>query len=801
MAGTTEIQNDCFLEYANKEVVDIISKLSVTQFSQINEKFYNEPQGEENPDRKCQFKMIRQVCLELKANNYVIKTTYSRRGSDKKVGRRYADKRSLQYFWAVYRNALVSSECIDIDMKNAHPSIILKICKDNKIKCPNLKKYVTEKDSCIDDFIDDDKLDDYFDDPRTFIKIDMFISSINSEKEKITFFHSNHRNAKKKITNKFFLKFDKEMKCIQKAFINLFPEEYKLMKKEKSGNVGGRLMSYIATKYEDILLQMVLNEIKRPAVLMYDGFLIHKEQVPDVNALISQCNRITDGWVKWSEKTIDDDIIPYLKKLDVSKEVFSIIESTTLDIAVELLKTVYDGKIVNCKNEIYFKGKAGWVSNMKQLKRDLMDEITEKSKIDCHILKKDGDIVYLGDSIDWCHQVVEWLISKVPKNDNLINEIWDQTLYKLHFNNGVYNFKDDSFIKPDYNTFIIINRDFNREKNDVIRKQIYDLIIDPIFSIRDTNETENSDPELREKRELYTLERKQLRDFALKKLARVMCGHIEDKQWLAFQGARNCGKGAISDLMKLTFEDYVGSSNAENFLLNNRNEEEAKANSFMHDFQFIRLAICNEVSLKQHGATVFDGNKIKKAHSGGDFIEMRQLYKEKTNCRFQATVLFNLNDMPQCKPSDCLEKCLLFELNSKFIKPGEKKPFSNIDYFEANDWIKTDFIKQADVQNEWFLILLDAYKTDCKYPARILEEQIDDRDVDDMEAVFKMFDIGGGSACILTFTEIKDLLANKKVVFTFAKVKKMLLGKGCVAGKSGDDRLLKNVSLKNTSVS
>jgi hypothetical protein len=68
-----------------------------------------------------------------------------------------------------------------------------------------------------------------------------------------------------------------------------------------------------------------------------------------------------------------------------------------------------------------------------------------------------------------------------------------------------------------------------------------------------------------------------------------------------------------------------------------------------------------------------------------------------------------------------------------------------------------------------------------------------------MEAVFNMFTIGGGSACILTFTEIKEILADKKIVFTFAKVKKMLIGKGCVAGKIRNDRLLKNVSLKITS--
>ena len=778
-----------FLEYGDKEVVDILCKLSITQFNEINEKFYNKSQ-EDEPDRAKQYRMIQNLCREFKSNNYTIKTKYSRREPNLTEGRRYANtgENSLQRIWAVYRNAIVSSKCIDIDMKNAHPSIFLKLCKDKNIPCPKLKKYVKERNRIVDNFIVGENLNSIIENANTYVKISVFIKSINYDKPVINYsgYHHNHPISKKTIKNKFFLDFDKEMKRIQKAFISHFPKEYATITKfKKNDNDGGRLMSYIGTKYEDILLEKVLCKIKSPAVLMYDGFLIHKEAVTDIDDFISKCDEITKGWVSWSQKPIKDEIITLLKELDISDHKCNIIETTTLAVANQLLKEVYNGKLVNCKDELYFKSNYGWVSNMKALERQLKHEITE---LDCHIQKKDGDIVFIGDSLAWCKQIVEWLISKAPKNDNLINDIWEQTTHKLHFNNGVYNFKDGSFNLPDYNTFIKIDRDFNPEGNEDIRNQIYKRILDPIFSITPTSDSE----------------RTELRDFCLKKFARIMCGHIEDKEWLGFLGSRNCGKGVISDLMKLTFENYVGSSNAENFLLNNRNEEEAKANSFMHDFQFKRLIVCNEVSLKAYGATIFDGNKIKKAHSGGDFIEMRQLYKEKTNCRFQATVLFNLNDMPQFKPSDCLEKCLQFELNSKFVKPDEKKqwvdgkkPFSNIEYIDADDWIKTHFIKQPEVQNEWFLILLDAYKTNCVFPENLRAIQIEDRDVDDINDVLKLFEITRNVTDTVTHAELKTVLRDKKVIFTFAKIKKLLVGKGCECGKNKKDRFLTGILIKS----
>lgn len=774
------------VEHSNPQITDILARMSYKQFIEVCEKFYNKDDDMEADnteyDHSAQFEMIRKLCRDLKANNYRITTQYNRRG--RKEGRKYAVGNSLQRIWAVFRNALISTEMIDVDQINSHPSIFLALCLHHKIPCKQLKKYVEDRQDIITEFIDAEDLTSFVDDPAKYLKTNLYISAINDEREKTTF---PKHNRKKKITFKTFLEFDKEIKTIQKRFIDIFPVEFNIIKKKENRNLGGRLMSYIGQKYEDKLLQQVYESGIIPCVNMYDGFLISKKD-NNQDDLIRKCDQAMkkeiDGIsfqnVKWSIKPIKDDVVPFLKSMDVSNEnIITIIKSTNLEVAVDLLKGAYRNKLFACNGIFYFKSERGWLQNNKTIENQIINEITE---MDCHIKNEKTGDKFIGDSRAWCEEIVKWLFSKCPVNDNLINELWEQTKGKLYFKNGYYDFNTSSFEKNDMNSFINISRELSMKSNPDIRKQIYEKVLDPIFSIENDDNTE----------------RIQLRDFYLKTIARIMAGCIEDKNWLAGTGERNCGKGLLSDLLKFTFEEYVGSTNAENFLLNNRNEEEAKANSFMFDFQFKRAIICNEVSQKERGRTVFDGNKIKKAHSGGDFVEMRQLYQNKINVRFQSTVMFNLNDLPDINPTDANEKRLLFDFNSKFIKPNEKKPFSNISYMDADDSIKTHFIKLDEVQNEYALILIEAFSNNATYPKRLIEEQEADCEEDNIESFLKMFTITKDGTDVVSNKDVKDLLKKEKSMFTFSKVKKMLIGKGCKEGKSGSTRLLRYLIINTT---
>lgn len=753
-----------FIEIANKEVVDMLCQLTLKQFIELCEQFYvdEEEDQDEKYDHQQQFNIIRGLCVEFKANNYKIKTEYNRR--ERREGRQYAVNNSLQRIWKPFRNALCNGLYIDIDQINSHPCIILALCKQNNIFCKQLEYYINNRNEVIEDIIETEALREHVpSNPRAYVKT-MILKSINSSwirKE------LNLNDKKRTIKNVFYKSFDSEMKQIQSQLTFIFKDELAIVKEKSKENVNGRLISYLGCKYEDILLERLFKHGIIPNVKMYDGFLIAKDNIPNVEKMIEKCNQLTaDFNIKWDEKSIDDDLTPVLKSLDYSNSTeICIIENTTLNIAFELLKTHYDDKLALCNGVNYFKSERGWLHNDNMIKSQLLSEIT---RLDISIVKGKGKkavITFIGDSLKESEDVVRWLMTHRPVNDDLINDLWEYTQNKLYFKNVYYDFKTHKTEPNDNNSFVSVNRDLNMKSDPELRAEIYRRIFNPIFTIND---------------EKVDLERVQLRDCWLRKTARNMGGFIEDKEFSIMTGQRNCGKGVLADLLSNTFGNgYVVASNAENFMIKSTQDEEAKANSFMMDFEFCRIAITNEMSKGLSCKSVLDGNKIKKVHSGGDKIVGRRLYQETRTFRIQGVVYMFMNDEPTSNPSDAMDKCQVYDFNSKFIKQGEKKEFSNITYLDADEDIKSVFVRDKAVHNEFVLMLLDAFHNKAEYPARLKEENDNDND-DDITNTLKLFEFTGNIQDKVSISSIKDILAFNKVVFAWKKVKKMLIGKGAV---------------------
>jgi hypothetical protein len=68
------------------------------------------------------------------------------------LARMYAEKGlSLQMFPKDIRNALANGLYFDIDMKNAHPTILLEICQDMNWTCDHLEHYVQNRDTVLEE--------------------------------------------------------------------------------------------------------------------------------------------------------------------------------------------------------------------------------------------------------------------------------------------------------------------------------------------------------------------------------------------------------------------------------------------------------------------------------------------------------------------------------------------------------------------------------------------------------------------------------------------------------------------------
>ncbi len=85
-----------------------------------------------------------------KIDNGFVKVDYhfSKKLEDK--GRLYADKSlSLQNFKKEIRHYLAREEYLDIDMVNAHPTIIYQYCKKHNIECRYLEYYVNNREDLL----------------------------------------------------------------------------------------------------------------------------------------------------------------------------------------------------------------------------------------------------------------------------------------------------------------------------------------------------------------------------------------------------------------------------------------------------------------------------------------------------------------------------------------------------------------------------------------------------------------------------------------------------------------------------
>lgn len=189
---------------------------------------------------------------------------------------------SLFSFRKQIRGALAYGLYVDIDIQNAHPSILLQICKDNNIECKYLEKYVNNRDKYIETVMK------FYDIKRETAK-ELFIillyfgsfrkwAEINKiEKEQIKLianFKNELRNIGKEITknNKHLMEII-ENKCI-------------LIKKCKK-NIIGSTISTLLCEWEYRIIEQIYiyctnnKIINNDAVICADGLMIKHDKYYD----------------------------------------------------------------------------------------------------------------------------------------------------------------------------------------------------------------------------------------------------------------------------------------------------------------------------------------------------------------------------------------------------------------------------------------------------------------------------------------------------------------------------------------
>lgn len=749
------------LETVNTDNLSRLCSLSYEQFLDLVPKNTEDIQDEKDfeNNRLIIYRTLKNY-KKLLTNNEL--KVFYKRANNFLTGRQYANGIGLQSLRGDIRGLLVNGIYYDYDMVNCQVSILLYLCKEHNVSnYKELKQYVEDREEKLSELMEDDEL------TRAEAK-NLFIKSM---------FDKNLIKKKKnqKIKNTFFLKYDKTIKNIIKDFYNrIFKDRNTEPNYKNEWNKEGSFMSYILAEMEDKILTKI-NEKFPPAVKMFDGFY-SKEKIN-----IDELNDLSQEYgVQWIEKPLNLSLLEKFNSIEPDGKI-SIIGKDLLEISKILLNGKLKNKIIRCDNSIYFKDELKYIQNEKKVNQYLFEFIT---KCSIYVNIKDDNYLPVHSNIKPIHDLTEFILKTSPVNDSFRDDIWNNTKSKIYFRNGYLDFKNNKFIENDKErlTFGYIDRDFIISNNQEIRKEIYEKVFKPIFSIRDNEHSSNDHI------------RNQLLNNFLYRLKRMMGGNIEDKEWLVIQGQRNSGKSVMGDLTYNAFSNYyIKFSNAENFLYNkNRGADEAKNNSFLLNYEFCKLVITQEVS--NIGNPIFCGNKIKKFTSGGDSIEARQNYQDERNFKLQGGLMVCCNDFPDVSPTDTKEFMKLYELTSKFIKENEPQKYNNISYYIKDNSIKEEFIKRDDVLNEYINIIFES--KNIEFPKSLYEEFMECEDLDD-DKLLNLFEITENENDKITNDELKSIKNIYKITFTLKKIKTLLKGIRAKDYRNNHSRGLSGLKFKN----
>lgn len=265
------------------ERLQAIVSMPYTMFKQLGSSAKNEKERE---DRFAQFQRYSTSMIASKGE---MKRLYKYPDAiPNEAGGRLYSGGSIQGLACPIRGYLVNGLCTDIDMKNAHPTILLYICNKHNIPAPHLEKYVRDRDDVLADMGSGAKV--------------AFLKSVNSD------------SVNRTIKDTFFNGFDKEMKALHKHILAL--PDYKniaaTVPHAKVYNRNGSAINRILCYFENVVLQRMVGVLTIAGIeimsLMFDGCLVYGDYYDNLELLTQLEAAVAEYGVKLAYKRHDTSL-------------------------------------------------------------------------------------------------------------------------------------------------------------------------------------------------------------------------------------------------------------------------------------------------------------------------------------------------------------------------------------------------------------------------------------------------------------------------------------------------------------
>jgi hypothetical protein len=233
------------------------------------------------------------------------------------------------------RQTLCKDYLIDIDIDNAHPSILLQICKMYDIDTDKLDDYVNNRQNKLEEIMEIYKCSK--DDAKTLFIILLYFGSFETWVSSRKIGYTDDGDFKDYKCNKFCEKFKKELGEIgavildQNKEIVKFVEERKV--NEKNYNKIGSVVSYYLQEIENRILETIYKYcvknkiiVNNVCVLAADGIMIEKDKFKP--ELLKEFSKIIkdkfDFDLNFSVKEMKQDYIDILDKHILNDEQYQI---------------------------------------------------------------------------------------------------------------------------------------------------------------------------------------------------------------------------------------------------------------------------------------------------------------------------------------------------------------------------------------------------------------------------------------------------------------------------------------------
>ena len=614
-----------------------------------------------------------------------VEVHYERQGKvaqQKELGRLYPrGGLGLQSFPFDIRNPLLAKNYFDVDMVNAHYTLLSQLATKWGLKCDAIKQYIANRDLELAKVSAN----------RGIAKV-AFLKVAYGGNIKLASEFYNEEGISPEGDTTLLKAIEAEMKHI----VDYCWKENKDLHKMCSSKDHPRFSCFayvLQTEESKCLLEIVnymITQNREVGVLIHDGCCIRKK---DGEVLLpEELLRGAEKWVK--EKTgyeIELLVKAWVHGFTKDEDAHPILSS---DVVVD---DAYAGrKFCELMGDLFVMDSGElWVFN-----EETGMWSCDKSALERVITALNGKLVFrqLGPlgvkvydysgSVEKRGALIKMLPAVAPVKDGWMRERIHSDAGKLLFPDGIYDFETDTFTAG-FDPNIVFTARMPRKFPD---REAY---AEEMEFIRKNTFTEPFNGTGDERTLLHELMRASVGDFTRKKAVVGL-------------GPQDCSKGMTTQLTQTAFGSYVQSFNGNSLLHKGYTNESERELTFVLKFCNARFAFSSEIRIPQdtRNSVAIDGNLFKTLASGGDEIQARRLYELPRPIINKAQLFIFANDMPKFSPAtnDVSAKIVPVNWSVSFVEnpmlPNEKK----------RDPEMSRKYKQSAYGDAFFLLIVEEYK-------------------------------------------------------------------------------------------